>query len=74
LTSQGKQLYKKAFPKAVQRNQALLSVLSAKDQQLFEQSLDKLSHQAADLLAQARKKNPSQRKRNPKTAQGATHD
>ena len=74
LTPQGKQLYKKAFPKAVQRNQALLSVLSAKDQQLFEQSLDKLSLQAADLLGQARKKNPSQRKRNPKTAQGATHD
>jgi DNA-binding MarR family transcriptional regulator len=74
LTRAGKLLYKKAFPKAVQRNQVLLSVLSAKDQQLFEQSLDKLSRQAADMLAQARQKHPTSRQRNSKTAQGRSHD
>lgn len=74
LTRQGKQLYQKAFPKAVQRNQDLLSVLSAKDQLLFEQSLDKLSRQAAELLAQARKAHPSRTKRNSQAAQGTAHD
>lgn len=74
LTRPGMHLYKKAFPKAVQRNQTLLSVLSAKDQQVFEQSLDKLSRQAADMLAQARQIHPSSRQRNSKTAQGSTHD
>jgi DNA-binding MarR family transcriptional regulator len=74
LTRSGMLLYKKAFPKAVQRNQDLLSVLSAKDQQVFEQSLDKLSRQASDMLVQARQKQPLQRKRNSKIVQGSTHD
>ena len=46
----------------------------AKDQQVFEQSLHKLSRQASEMLVQARQKQPFQRKQNSKIVQGSTHD
>lgn len=56
LTPQGKTVYRKVFPKAVKRNEALLSVLSDGDRQLLDRMLMQLTDRAAELLSEARKK------------------
>lgn len=56
LTPQGKTLYRKIFPKAVKRNEALLSVLSADDRQCLERILKQLTDRAGELLGEARLK------------------
>lgn len=56
LTQQGKTVYRKVFPKAVKRNEALLSVLSESDRQCLERILTQLTDQAKRLLEDARKK------------------
>jgi DNA-binding MarR family transcriptional regulator len=56
LTPQGKTLYRKIFPKAVKRNEALLSVLSEDDRQCLERILEQLTDRAGELLGEARLK------------------
>jgi DNA-binding MarR family transcriptional regulator len=56
LTLAGKSLYRKAFPRAVKRNEQLLSVLSSEERELLEQVMEKLSAQAKQMLEQARGK------------------
>jgi DNA-binding MarR family transcriptional regulator len=77
LTAQGKQLYRKVFPKAVQRNEALLSVLNAKERQVFEAAMEKLSGQAVDMLTAAHRTSTSKKIRKKTQArpqQGNPHD
>jgi len=50
LTSQGRALYRKVFPKAVERNEELLSVLSEADRAVVERALDRLTRHALSLL------------------------
>jgi DNA-binding MarR family transcriptional regulator len=57
LTTQGKTLYRKVFPKAVKRNEAVLSVLSPNDRECLERALTLLTARAGELLADARQKN-----------------
>lgn len=57
LTPLGKSLYRKVFPKAVKRNEALLSALSPQDRECLERALTLLTVRASELLADARKKN-----------------
>lgn len=54
LTPQGKVVYKKVFPKAVKRNEALLSVLSDEDRQCLERILTQLTDRAGEMLETAR--------------------
>ncbi len=54
LTPRGRTLYRKAFPRAVKRNEQLLSVLSAEELEVLERALDKLTGQAKSMLEQAR--------------------
>jgi DNA-binding MarR family transcriptional regulator len=56
LTIKGKNLYRKVFPQAVQRNETLLSVLTAKERQVFEEAVEKLSTKAVDMLTTAHRK------------------
>lgn len=56
LTPQGKTVYRKVFPKAIKRNEALLSVLSESDRQCLERILTQLTDQAGQLLEDARRK------------------
>jgi DNA-binding MarR family transcriptional regulator len=56
LTPQGRAIYRKVFPKAVKRNEALLSVLSENDRQCLERILMQLTEQAKRLLEDARQK------------------
>lgn len=57
LTPQGRAMYRKVFPKAVKRNEALLSVLSNEDRQSLERILTQLTDRAGELLGEARLKN-----------------
>lgn len=57
LTTQGRTLYRKVFPKAVKRNEALLSALSPQDRDCLERALTLLTERAGELLADARQKN-----------------
>ena len=54
LTAQGKSVYRKVFPKAVKRNEALLSVLSEEDRDTLERILAQLTERAGEMLEQAR--------------------
>ncbi|ARP94904.1 MarR family winged helix-turn-helix transcriptional regulator [Bordetella genomosp. 13] len=54
LTRQGLQLYRKVFPKAVKRNEELLSVLSAEERAVFDRALDLLTAHAQATLARSR--------------------
>lgn len=54
LTAKGKALYRKAFPRAVKRNEQLLSVLAPEEREVLERALDKLSVQAKQMLESAR--------------------
>jgi DNA-binding MarR family transcriptional regulator len=56
LTPQGRTIYRKVFPKAVKRNEALLSVLSDEDRQCLERILTQLTGRAGELLGEARLK------------------
>ena len=58
LTSKGKALYRKAFPRAVKRNEMLLSVLTKEERAVLELALDKLSAQAKLMLEEARDSTP----------------
>lgn len=54
LTTKGKQLYRKVFPKAVKRNEELLSVLSAEERKVFDHALNVLTEHACTALARQR--------------------
>lgn len=54
LTRKGLQLYRKVFPKALQRNEELLSVLSEDERAVLDRALDLLTEHAQQTLAQAR--------------------
>jgi DNA-binding MarR family transcriptional regulator len=54
LTSEGKALYRKVFPKALKRNQALLSVLTAEEQVVLDGMLERLTGHAVGMLERAR--------------------
>ena len=56
LSAQGKIIYRKIFPKAVKRNEALLSVLSEDDRQCLERILTQLTDRAGALLVVAKQK------------------
>jgi DNA-binding MarR family transcriptional regulator len=72
LTVKGKNLYRKVFPQAVQRNETLLSVLNAKERKIFEEAVEKLSTQAVVMLTAAHGKTKSMKKS--KKNQTGTHD
>lgn len=54
LTRQGLQLYRKVFPRAVKRNEELLSVLSPEERAIFDRALDLLTEHAQATLARSR--------------------
>lgn len=54
LTAQGKALYRKVFPRAVRRNEELLSVLSEKERAVLDRALDVLTAHAQKTLAKSR--------------------
>ncbi|SAI72467.1 MarR family transcriptional regulator [Bordetella ansorpii] len=54
LTRQGLQLYRKVFPKAVKRNEELLSVLSPDERAVFDRALDLLTEHAQATLSRSR--------------------
>lgn len=54
LTPQGRTLYRKVFPRAVKRNEALLSVLTPKERAVLEGALSRLTLHAQQTLANAR--------------------
>ncbi|MES2400592.1 MAG: MarR family winged helix-turn-helix transcriptional regulator [Pseudomonadota bacterium] len=56
LTPKGKAVYRKVFPKAVKRNEDLLSVLDEKDRQSLERILTQLTDRAGAMLGEARLK------------------
>lgn len=56
LTPQGKTVYRRVFPKAVERNESLLSVLSEDDRQSLERILTQLTERAGEMLEEARGK------------------
>ncbi len=62
LTAKGKNLYRKVFPQAVQRNDTLLSVLNAKERKVFEDAMEKLSSKAVDMLTAAHRQTLSIKK------------
>lgn len=62
LTTKGKNLYRKVFPKAVERNEALLSVLNPEEREVFERALTRLTEHAQQALAMDRVKASKRRK------------
>ena len=64
LTPKGKQLYRKVFPKAVKRNEELLSVLNKEERAVFDRALDLLTMHAHEALERDRA-TASKRKRKP---------
>ena len=56
LSPAGRAIYRKVFPKAVKRNEALLSVLSDEDRMCLERILTQLTDRAGVLLDEARLK------------------
>ena len=64
LTTKGKQLYRKVFPKAVKRNEELLSVLGSEERAVFDRALDLLTAHAHEALARERA-NGAKRRRKP---------
>jgi len=56
LTPQGRALYRKVFPKAVDRNEKMLSVLTDEEREVLERALDKLTDHAIGLLEEVRVK------------------
>lgn len=62
LTVQGRALYRKVFPRAVKRNEELLSVLSEEERRVLDRALDVLTEHAHRTLAKARGKKAVSRK------------
>jgi DNA-binding MarR family transcriptional regulator len=58
LTPKGKAIYRRVFPKAVKRNEALLSVLDANDRECLERILTNLTDRAVALLEEEKLKAP----------------
>lgn len=58
LTPQGRALYRKIFPKAIKRNEALLSVLDDEDRVALERIMHKLTVRAGELLNESRPARP----------------
>ena len=54
LTAQGKALYRKVFPRAVRRNEELLSVLSEEERAVLDRALDLLTAHAQKTLVKSR--------------------
>lgn len=54
LTAQGRALYRKVFPRAVKRNEELLSVLSEEERAVLDRALDVLTSHAQKTLAKSR--------------------
>ncbi|WP_240939408.1 MarR family winged helix-turn-helix transcriptional regulator [Diaphorobacter sp. HDW4A] len=63
LTTKGKQLYRKVFPKAVKRNDELLSVLSAQEREVFDRALNLLTDHAHVTLAKYRAQETKRRRK-----------
>jgi DNA-binding MarR family transcriptional regulator len=55
LTREGRALYRKVFPKAVSRNEELLSVLSEADRAVLDRALDVLTRHALELLDEGKR-------------------
>jgi DNA-binding MarR family transcriptional regulator len=58
LTREGRALYRKVFPKAVSRNEELLSVLSAAEREVLDRALEVLTDHALDLLDEGKRSAP----------------
>jgi DNA-binding MarR family transcriptional regulator len=54
LTAKGRQICRKVFPRAVERNEALLSVLDTQEREVLDRALDLLTAHAHGTLALAR--------------------
>lgn len=54
LTAKGSSTFERAFPNAVERNEALLKALTHEERVVFERCLDKLTLRAKNQLAQLR--------------------
>lgn len=67
LTPQGKQLYRKVFPKAVKRNEELLSVLSQQEREVFDRVLNLLTEHAHETLARHRAQETKRKQRSNST-------
>jgi DNA-binding MarR family transcriptional regulator len=63
LTAAGRTLYKKVFPTAVARNDAMLSVLSPDEREMMEAMLEKLTAHALDVLNNLKDEVPPRRGR-----------
>jgi DNA-binding MarR family transcriptional regulator len=63
LTAAGRTLYKKVFPTAVARNDAMLSVLSPDERDMMEAMLDKLTAHALEVLTNLKDEVPARRGR-----------
>lgn len=58
LTTQGRTLYRSVFPKALKRNEKLLSVLSPEERAVMDDMLARLTQHALAMLEDARKPPP----------------
>ncbi|MBB1626767.1 MarR family winged helix-turn-helix transcriptional regulator [Achromobacter sp. UMC71] len=63
LTRAGRALYEEIFPAAVERNEAMLSVLSPAERDAMERMLDKLTGHALDMLNDCKAEVPARRGR-----------
>jgi DNA-binding MarR family transcriptional regulator len=63
LTAQGRALYRKVFPKAVERNEKLLSVLSDAEREVVERAMQVLTEHAMKLLNESKESAPKTRSR-----------
>ena len=54
LTTKGKNLYRKVFPNSVERNEALLAVLTPDEREVLESVLDKLTGHSISMLTALR--------------------
>jgi len=52
LSARGMQLYRKMLPASVKRNEAILGILSAGERKALEQTLDKLTLRALEMLTE----------------------
>ncbi len=62
LTPEGKALYRKVFPRAVKRNEELLSVLTPDERAVLEGALSRLTAHAQQALASSRQRGGVRRK------------
>ncbi|GGX34138.1 MarR family transcriptional regulator [Pigmentiphaga litoralis] len=56
LTTQGRALYRKVFPKAVDRNERILEILSPEERDVLERAIDKLTDHTLGLLDELKNK------------------